>query len=413
VSLLVLLLAASQAAGSAASRPAGAASGSDFAFAKLGGSVHVGFALVRSGGGTGEGSIGEVVVPGSDDVSRVLFDQNGHTYSGYRLEAQALPLPGRFKLSFRPLEARIAGELERRIDCPDCLPPTPLAAGEGSYPTPRLVADGEATAIDLLANPQTHEKIVDVLIVSRRPIPVSAMREAAERVKQALLEVRRGDNFVARRSLEEAAAAYARALALNPNDASVCNRLGMCYQRLGKDREAWQQYERALELNPDYYAVWNNMGVIEHSRGRYKQAVKRYERAVALKADYATAYKNMGAAYFAMERYEDGLEAYRTAFRLDPGAFRASANAPVQSSGVDIGLQYFYFAKISAQAGRLDAALDLLTKAYENGFRDFDRVAADHDFAAVLQHPRYLALVAGQPLPPTPLPTTGGPPPSR
>jgi tetratricopeptide (TPR) repeat protein len=413
VSLLVLLLAASQAAGSATSRPGGPANGSDFAFAKLGGDVHVGFALVRSGGGTGGGSIGEVVVPGSNDVSRVLFDQKGGAYFGYRLEAQALPLPGRFKVAFRSLEARIAGELERRIDCPDCLPPTPLAAGDASYPPPRLVADGEATAIDLLFNPQTREKIFDLLIVSRRPIPVSAMREAAERIKKALIEVRRGDNFVARRSLEEAAAAYARALALNPNDATVCNQLGMCYQRMGRDREAWQQYERALELNPDYYAVWNNMGSIEHSRGRYKQAVKRYERAVALKGDYAKAYKNMGAAYFAMERYDDGLEAYRTAFRLDPSVFRSSANAPVMTTGVDIGLQYFFFAKICAQAGRLDAALDLLTKAYENGFRDFDRVAADHDFGALLEHPRYLALVAGEPLPPTPAPGTAGPPPSH
>ncbi len=412
MSLIVLLLAASQVAGPATSPP-GPANGSDFAFAKLDGGVHVGFALVRSGGSTGQGSIGEVVVPGSNDVSRVLFDQSGGAYFGYRLEAEALPLPGRFKVAFRSLEARIAGELERRIDCPDCLPPTPLVAREGSYPTPRLVADGEATAIDLLVNPKTHEKIVDVLIVSRRPIPVSAMRQAAERIKQALIEVGRGDNFVARRSLDEARSAYARALALNPNDATVCNRLGMCYQRMGKDREAWQQYERALELNPDYAAVWNNMGSIEHNRGRYKQAVKRYERAVALRADYATAYKNMGAAYFAMERYEEGLEAYRTAFRLEPGVFRSSANAPVMTSGVDIGLQYFFFAKISAQAGRLDAALDLLTKAYENGFRDFARVEADHDFAALLEHPRYLALVAGEPLPPTPTPGTGGPPPSH
>jgi tetratricopeptide (TPR) repeat protein len=407
MNLLVLLVAAGQLT-NAAAQP-GSTNGADYAFATLGKGVHVAFALVRSGTSTGEGSIGEVVVPGSNDVSRVLFDQRSGAYFGYRLEAEPLPFRGRFKVAFRALEARVGSELERRIDCPDCPPPAPLAARAGSYPTPRMVTDGEAVALDLLVNPTTGDRILDVLVVSAKPVPVPTMRRAAERIQQALLEVKRGDNYMARRAFDAAAAAYTQALLLNPNDASVCNKLGMCYQKMDKEREAWLQYERALELNPDYAAVWNNMGSIEHNRERYKQAVKRYERAVALNPGFATAYKNMGAAYFAMERFEDGLEAYRTAFRLDPSVLRSSGSAAVQATGVDAALQSFFFAKICAAAGRPEVALDFLTRAWENGFRDFPRVAADPDFASLLEHPRYLALVAGTPLPPTPSPKPAAP----
>jgi tetratricopeptide (TPR) repeat protein len=124
--------------------------------------------------------------------------------------------------------------------------------------------------------------------------------------------------------------------------------------------------------------------------------VRRYERAVALQPDYATAYKNMGAAYFAMERFEEGLQAYRTAHSLDPTILGTASGTGVQATGVDLALQCFYFAKICAAAGRVEVALDFLVKGYEHGFRDFDRVANDPDFAPLLAHPRYLALRAGR-----------------
>jgi len=371
---------------------ASAAPAAEFAFATLEGGLHVGFALVQPGQEIQAGGMGEVVVQRTNGVSRVLFDEEGGTYFGYRLEAEALAIPGRLRVVLRPLSPRIADDLRRRTGCLGCPLPKPLAAGP-EHPAPRVVSDGDFLTFDLLVNPQTGGKILDAVKVSSEPISVDDMKLVAHRVVAAQEEMRRADVLAARGSLSSASMSLVRVLALTPSDPVAHNKLGICYQRGGRTNEAWAQYEKALEIDPDYAAVWNNMGSIEHNRRHFEEAVKLYERAISLKPDFASGYKNMGAAYLAQGRLEEGLAAYSAAYRLDPSILGAPAGGSVAATGVEVGLQYFYFAKIYAAAGDPESALSFLDRAFAVGFYDIEAVAEDPDLSVLVEDPRYVALV--------------------
>jgi len=197
--------------------------------------------------------------------------------------------------------------------------------------------------------------------------------------------------YAARQSWPQAAAAYRQAIAANPTDAALHNRLGMCYHRMGDASAARAAYRRATELRKDYAEPWNNIGTLEHGRGRYKQAISAYSRAISIKPGDPVFYKNLGSAWLARGNVEKTLEAWNEALRLDPAAFETDA-VKVPGGGVDVARQYFLFAKVAAAHGDVERAFDFLKKAQSAGFNEFAKLERDTDFATIVKDPRYAAL---------------------
>jgi len=112
------------------------------------------------------------------------------------------------------------------------------------------MGDGESLCLELLANPETGERILDVVMVSSRPLSPEALRAAAERTLEGWRASERAAVFVARREHAAAVEEYRKALALLPSDAGLHNRLGVVYQHMGKDELARHEYERTVALNP-------------------------------------------------------------------------------------------------------------------------------------------------------------------
>ena len=364
-----------------------------FAFATLENGASIGFALVRTGEPGPGGAIGEAVLPRSNGVSRVLWDRATGAYFGYRVEVERQAAPRPFRVAFKPLDAAaVERELRQRGDCPGCPPPAPLGAAGPHFPPPQRLAEGEALTLELLANPATGERIFDVLEVSARPVSAEAMRAGAARALEGQQAVYRAAALVARGQYAAAAAQYRLALAVQPNDAAVHNKLGICYQKLRNDAIARREYERALELDPAFAEVWNNVGTLEQSRERFKLAVRAYKKAIEIKPGLAVSWKNLGNAYLALESVEEAFAAYQEALRLDPTILE-SRDLAIRAAGIDAATQAYYIAKMLAQKGRKDAALEFLRRAKEAGFRDFARVKADPDFRSVVEDPRYKELL--------------------
>ena len=371
--------------------------GESFAFATLENGTFVGFALLRPGANPPGESIGEVAFPRSNGVSRVLVDEGKVMYFGYRLEVEPAG-KGQFKVTVRPLGSDIEKELRRKIPCSDCPPPR-LLAPLLRYPAPRVVADGDVFTLDLLQNPTTQERIIDLVKVSQSAISAATMRASAARIGEAILAVKRAEIHMSSGRYEAAVAEFGKALAIHPNDATIHNKLGTCYLRSQRMGDAEKEYQEALRINPSYAEVWNNLGALEHGRGRYKQAIKNYQQAInyyqkaqSPRPGLATAYKNMGSAYFAIQRFDAGYEAYQAAYRLDPTSLEAPATMVVGLPGESVAMEVFYIAKICAANGQIEAALTFLRRASDAGL-DFDRVARDPDFKEVVADPRYQQLL--------------------
>jgi predicted TPR repeat methyltransferase len=365
------------------------------AFATLDNGASIGFALIRSGrdapAGTPSDAIADVALARSNAVSRVLWDRDSGAYFGYRVQVDRQKA-GAFRLTVRPLDpAAVEGPLRERAACPSCPAPAPLPAASPRYPAPQQLAEGEVLTLELLGNPATGERILDVVKVSARPVSAAAMQAAAARAREAWQAVERAAAHVARGQHEAAVAEYARALKVRPNDAALHNKLGMSYQYLGRDALARAEYNRALALQPDYPEVWNNIGTLEQSQNNLRPALRAYKKAISLRPSLATPWKNMGNIYLVLGRLEEAYEAYREAFRLDPTILEKAPQG-VPATGLDAATQNFYLAKVLAAHGQLDAALDFLKRAKDAGFGDFPRVAADPDFAALVKDPRFEAL---------------------
>ena len=80
---------------------------------------------------------------------------------------------------------------------------------------------------------------------------------------------------------------------------------------------------------------------------------------------------------------------FRRALELNPAILGASSDVTVAGSGNSTLMQYYYFAKICASTGKVDAALEFLKKAQAAGFMDFKKVRHDPDFKAVVADSRF------------------------
>jgi tetratricopeptide (TPR) repeat protein len=203
--------------------------------------------------------------------------------------------------------------------------------------------------------------------------------------------LQKADVLVARQNWTGAIAAYREAIAASPNDASLHNRLGICYQRKGDDKAARGAYKKAIDLRKEYPEAWNNLGTIDHARGKYKQAISAYSKAIQMNPKDAVFHKNLGAAWLARGDVEKALEAWNEGFRLDPAAFEKDA-VGVRAAGVTLAREYYLYAKLLAARGDTEKALEFLARAHAEGFNDFGKVERDQDFLSLVGDPRYAAM---------------------
>jgi len=230
-------------------------------------------------------------------------------------------------------------------------------------------------------------------VLSTATLAVADVSPEARRAEVAA-RVQRGDILHARGNCSLAAVEYREALKLDPADASLHNKLAICEQRLGRLDAARAGYERALALQPDYGAAWNNLGSLHHAQGEYDLAVACYRKALA-REERASIFKNLGTAHLAAERLEFAMDAYRKAFAIDPEVFRGGGEVDVP--GGDLGEQFYLFAKLAAEAGRVDEAFHFLEQARSNGFDDTVSLEADPAFEALVRDARF-ELLFGSPM---------------
>jgi tetratricopeptide (TPR) repeat protein len=92
------------------------------------------------------------------------------------------------------------------------------------------------------------------------------------------------------RKMQEAAAAYRRALVIDPELVPAIVNLANIHYAGDELIEAQALYERAIGLDPDCFEAHFNLGNIHHDLGRYEDALVCYRDAVSLNPGYADAH---------------------------------------------------------------------------------------------------------------------------
>jgi len=125
--------------------------------------------------------------------------------------------------------------------------------------------------------------------------------------------------------LEEAAASYREATALDPRNAVFHNDLGNVLAEQRKLAEAVGSYEKALEILPEYAEAHNNLANLHQMTGRLDEAAAGYQRAIRHRPDYAEAHRNLGSLFYRQGRLPEAMSALRSAVSLNPAYAEAAS----------------------------------------------------------------------------------------
>lgn len=157
--------------------------------------------------------------------------------------------------------------------------------------------------------------------------------------RKATTLVDAGDPASAERALREA-------LAVNAHDAATHGNLGIALHRQGRLDEAVAAFAQAIHLQPALAEAWLNWGNALESRGDTEGAREKFARAAELAPQSAGAWLNVASNAADLGLRAEARQAYARALALEPG---------LASAEYGIGL------------------LDLREQRFESGWRGYER----------------------------------------
>jgi eukaryotic-like serine/threonine-protein kinase len=121
-------------------------------------------------------------------------------------------------------------------------------------------------------------------------------------------------------AVEEAVEAFRRALDREPTSDEANLGLARAQARSGAVQDAEATYQRAIALRPRYWATHVWLGTFYRGRARYPEAVQQYELALALTPDNARVYYILCGLYGtgSIGRYDDAIAACRKSAAMVP-----------------------------------------------------------------------------------------------
>jgi predicted O-linked N-acetylglucosamine transferase (SPINDLY family) len=159
---------------------------------------------------------------------------------------------------------------------------------------------------------------------------------------------------------QEAAAAYRKAIVLEPLAPGPHLNLGVVLRVLGRLDEAATSLQSGLSLAPNVAEGHYNLAIVRRAQGDTEAALDSYRRAIALRPDFVEAHCNLGNVLHALGRLDEAEAALRSGLSLAP------SDAEIHNN----------LAGILAERGKYDEAIELYAKA----------VALQPDFAEALSN---------------------------
>jgi tetratricopeptide (TPR) repeat protein len=126
--------------------------------------------------------------------------------------------------------------------------------------------------------------------------------------------------------LDEAIAAWHRAIDLKPGFTLAHNNLSSVLSTMGRFDDAIVVCRRAIALKPDSAEAHCDLGFVLWKKGRLDDAAAAFHQAIDLKPDYAVAYYNLGNVLIENGRLDEAVTAWRHAIELKPDLAEAHCN---------------------------------------------------------------------------------------
>jgi tetratricopeptide (TPR) repeat protein len=124
----------------------------------------------------------------------------------------------------------------------------------------------------------------------------------------------------------------------DPKNAKAHHIQAYCQQQLGQRDQAVTAYEQALRLDPGLVDAANQLGVLLTEQCKYDRAIACFQRALKQAPDYAEAHNNLGISLRAQGQVQQAIAHYSEAIQLNPDfpeAYYNLANAQAELNLLD------------------------------------------------------------------------------
>jgi tetratricopeptide (TPR) repeat protein len=171
---------------------------------------------------------------------------------------------------------------------------------------PKPTQDEIDSVISLYSQGQIQESLqASKLLITKYPNEVSLFDHT-------------GACYEALSQLDAAVSNYKQALKVMPDYAYAHFKLGDIFLSLNQLNAAVNSYQQALKIKPDYIAAYNNLGNTFKALGQLESAVKYYQRALEVKPDFVAAHNNLGNAFRELGQLETAVKYYQQALEITP-----------------------------------------------------------------------------------------------
>ncbi len=195
---------------------------------------------------------------------------------------------------------------------------------------------------------------------------------------------------------------YRAALAKDPHNAVLLNKIGISQLQLHHLREAMKNFELSIRTDKNYANAYANLGVVYYQEESFGKSIRSYDKAISLDKNEAVFYGNRAASFFARKEFAKATLDYAKAIELDPDILeRSERGGGVQArlpSPEDRARYDYVLAKLYARNGMPERSLHYLRRAMEDGYRDIKDVYKDAEFSALRNDPRFTELMASKPV---------------
>jgi tetratricopeptide (TPR) repeat protein len=150
-----------------------------------------------------------------------------------------------------------------------------------------------------------------------------------------------------------------------------------------------------LRLDPYFPEALNNLGFIEYTKGNYDDALNLYRQSLQIQPRSAVVFMNIAACLFATQNYDEGAATMRQALEIDPKLLQRGQGSGtlVQGNQPSDPMMQFHMAKLLATRGEADLAINYLSKAVDNGFKDAAAIRTDPAFSRLAMDERFTRLL--------------------
>ena len=94
--------------------------------------------------------------------------------------------------------------------------------------------------------------------------------------------------------------------------------LGMCFAKLGLEKEAIDMHKTIVSLWPDHVQSHRQIAFLYFLSDQNAQAIQSYNEVLRLRPDDVDAYSSLGDCYMNVGPFDKAVEAYKKAIQLSP-----------------------------------------------------------------------------------------------